>query len=63
MVRTLELPMLSLAMPNIHKLDSITTDSLSCMWTVFSKCKENLENGRRLENLSWRLWYRESVVA
>ncbi|KAI9020870.1 hypothetical protein CLU79DRAFT_719640 [Phycomyces nitens] len=62
MVQTLELPMLSLAMPNIHKLDSITTDSLSCMWTVFSKCKENLENGRRLENLSWRLWYRESAV-
>lgn len=26
---------------------------------VFTKCAENLENGRRLENLSWRLWYRE----
>lgn len=29
---------------------------------VFTKCKDNLENGRRLENLSWRLWYRESLI-
>jgi hypothetical protein len=29
---------------------------------VFSKCKDNLENGRRLENMSWRLWYRESTL-
>lgn len=25
---------------------------------VFTKCKESLQDGRRLENLSWRLWYR-----
>jgi hypothetical protein len=29
---------------------------------VFSKCKDNLENGRRLENMSWRLWYRECTL-
>lgn len=29
---------------------------------VFTKCKDNLENGRRLENLSWRLWYRETIL-
>lgn len=33
------------------------------MCTVFTKCKDNLENGRRLENLSWRLWYRETRVS
>lgn len=27
---------------------------------VFTKCKDNLENGRRLENISWRLWYRST---
>jgi hypothetical protein len=27
---------------------------------VFSKCADSLENGRRLENLSWRLWNRET---
>lgn len=26
---------------------------------VFTKCKAHLENGRRLENMSWRLWYHE----
>lgn len=24
---------------------------------VFTKCKDSLQNGRRLENLSWRLWF------
>lgn len=26
---------------------------------MFTKCKESLQDGRRLENISWRLWYRE----
>ena len=26
---------------------------------VFTKCKSSLKDGRRLENLSWRLWHRE----
>jgi len=30
---------------------------------VFTKCKESLEDGRRLENISWRLWHRELVQA
>jgi hypothetical protein len=28
---------------------------------VFAKCKESLQDGRRLENISWRLWYREMM--
>lgn len=28
---------------------------------MFSKCKENLEEGRRLENISWRLWHRSTL--
>lgn len=28
--------------------------------TVFSKCADYMEEGRRLENLSWRLWTRET---
>ncbi|KAG4301399.1 hypothetical protein PCANB_002269 [Pneumocystis canis] len=49
-------PVLSLATNSIGKLDTLDVDNLSCIWTVFTKCAENLENGRRLENLSWRLW-------
>ncbi|RDL37110.1 Uncharacterized protein BP5553_04543 [Venustampulla echinocandica] len=29
-------------------------------YPVFSRCSESLEQGRRLENLSWRLWNRET---
>ena len=25
---------------------------------VFTKCKESIQDGRRLENISWRLWHR-----
>lgn len=28
---------------------------------VFTKCKANIEHGTRLENMSWRLWYRETA--
>jgi hypothetical protein len=28
---------------------------------VFSKCKGVLQDGGRLENISWRLWHRELV--
>lgn len=36
--------------------------ALTVLYIVFSKCKDSLENGRRLENMSWRLWYRESSL-
>ncbi|KAI8344731.1 hypothetical protein BC941DRAFT_508247 [Chlamydoabsidia padenii] len=38
----------------------MSTDALFSAWMVFSKNKNSLENAKRLENLSWRLWYRES---
>ncbi|CAF3556738.1 unnamed protein product [Fusarium graminearum] len=32
------------------------------LWTVFSRSADFVEQGRRLENLSWRLWQRETFV-
>ncbi|KAG5359310.1 hypothetical protein CKK34_5660 [Yarrowia sp. E02] len=52
-------PILSLASNPMGKIDAWNPESLASLWTVFSKCAESLENGRRLENLSWRLWNRE----
>ncbi|KAK9378379.1 uncharacterized protein V2V93DRAFT_376060 [Kockiozyma suomiensis] len=52
-------PFLSLAPDRIASLDASDAENLFSVWTVFSKCAENLENGRRLENLSWRLWNRD----
>ncbi|KAI8906316.1 hypothetical protein EDD86DRAFT_210370 [Gorgonomyces haynaldii] len=48
---------LSLQVENLSKLANPEQD-ISAIWNVFTKCKDNLENGHRLENLSWRLWYR-----
>ncbi|KAK4533697.1 hypothetical protein CCYA_CCYA18G4579 [Cyanidiococcus yangmingshanensis] len=34
-----------------------TEDDLRKTWRVFTKMKDVLETGRRLENFSWRLWF------
>eukprot|EP00180_Rhodochaete_pulchella_P002532 Plantae.Rhodophyta-Rhodochaete_pulchella.ctg3883.p1 GENE.Plantae.Rhodophyta-Rhodochaete_pulchella.ctg3883~~Plantae.Rhodophyta-Rhodochaete_pulchella.ctg3883.p1 ORF type:complete len:620 (+),score=137.18 Plantae.Rhodophyta-Rhodochaete_pulchella.ctg3883:90-1862(+) len=34
-------------------------DDLRQQWRVFTKVKDVLDNGRRLENASWRLWFKE----
>jgi hypothetical protein len=45
---------------NIHKVDTANAQSLHGMWMVFSKCADYMDQGRRLENLSWRLWTHET---
>ncbi|KAK9894735.1 hypothetical protein P389DRAFT_100652 [Cystobasidium minutum MCA 4210] len=52
-------PVLSLELENISKLSKGGREGLSYMWSVFSRCKESIRDGRRLENLSWRLWYED----
>ena len=37
-------------------------DELSQTWRVCTKVKDSLENGSRLENLSWRLWFKQHLV-
>ncbi|GAB0134440.1 hypothetical protein EsDP_00002813 [Epichloe bromicola] len=46
----------------IHKVDTANPANLYSMWTVFSRCADSVEQGRRLENLSWRIWQREQLV-
>ncbi|KAG8906816.1 hypothetical protein FRB99_006083 [Tulasnella sp. 403] len=43
-------------------ISDVPADDLGHLWTVFTKVKENIKDGRRLENLSWRLWYQEVVA-
>lgn len=38
-------------------------DELSQTWRVCTKVKDSLENGSRLENLSWRLWFRQHLLS
>ncbi|KAF6755375.1 hypothetical protein DFP72DRAFT_1121954 [Ephemerocybe angulata] len=51
---------LSVTPEGVRELDG--REALSKLWTLFSKCKESIENGRRLENISWRLWYRDMLA-
>ncbi|KAI9204810.1 uncharacterized protein BJ171DRAFT_89946 [Polychytrium aggregatum] len=50
-------PVLTLATDAVQQLRAIDESDLSTFWGVITKCKDNLEKGHRLENLSWRLWY------
>jgi hypothetical protein len=38
----------------------LEVENLFRIWTLFSRCSGSIEEGRRLENLSWRLWNRET---
>ncbi|GAA6000225.1 hypothetical protein JCM10207_007914 [Rhodosporidiobolus poonsookiae] len=48
---------LALAPDSLASMGDLDSDSLSEIWAIFTRCKDSLQNGRRLENLSWRLWY------
>ncbi|GAA5954215.1 hypothetical protein JCM21900_006965 [Sporobolomyces salmonicolor] len=54
---TLPTHVLALAPNSLASLGELDGDSLSELWAVFTRCKDSLQNGRRLENLSWRLWF------
>lgn len=56
----LDAPVLTVDVAFIRKVDTRNVENLFSMWTVFSRCAASLEEGRRLENLSWRLWNRET---
>lgn len=42
-------------------VDLDSEEELSKTWQVCTKVKDSLENGSRLENLSWRLWFRQQL--
>ncbi|KAK3998304.1 hypothetical protein QBC44DRAFT_1969 [Cladorrhinum sp. PSN332] len=60
MPQSLEIPVLTVDTNVIHKVDTANAENLFCMWTVFARCRDSVAHGRRLENLSWRLWNRET---
>ena len=39
-----------------------SADELEKTWKICTKAKDALENGVRLENLSWRLWHRHQTL-
>ncbi|KAG8213478.1 hypothetical protein J3R82DRAFT_12015 [Butyriboletus roseoflavus] len=61
MLPTFPVPILSVTAEAVRDLQG--QDALHGLWTVFTKCKESVQDGHRLENISWRLWYRELIQA
>ncbi|ORY91358.1 hypothetical protein BCR43DRAFT_498956 [Syncephalastrum racemosum] len=57
----MDLHLLVTSLHPLHKFRWSNVDELSSLWAVFTKCKRNIRNGFRLENLSWRLWARHTI--
>lgn len=53
-------PIVKIETHSMHTIDTRNVENLFGLWSVFSKCAETMEDGKRLENLSWRLWNRET---
>lgn len=51
--------LLQLSPSAVSSLDPRDLESVYSLWAVFSKCGAVLENGKRLGNMSWRLWSRD----
>ncbi|KAI3620379.1 hypothetical protein CBS9595_002346 [Malassezia furfur] len=53
-------PILAVSRAKLASLNTDDVEQVARFWNVFTKCKEALEDGQRFENLSWRLWFRQS---
>ncbi|KAJ9631792.1 hypothetical protein H2203_000192 [Taxawa tesnikishii (nom. ined.)] len=58
-----ERSLLKIEVDNVKTIDTRSVESLMGMWSLFSKVSDAMEDGKRLENLSWRLWNRETFAA
>ncbi|KAI9711881.1 MAG: hypothetical protein M1828_001792 [Chrysothrix sp. TS-e1954] len=54
-------PLVTLEESSMRNIDPQDPKDLGLMWSIFSKTSAVMENGKRLENLSWRLWNRETL--
>ncbi|CAK1354168.1 unnamed protein product [Cercospora beticola] len=55
-----ELPLLRVEVAALHTIDTTNVEALFGMHSLFSKTSHVMQDGKRLENLSWRLWNRET---
>lgn len=51
-------PVLTLALESFQDA-TIDENDIRRMWVLFKKCKDDIKNGFRLENISWRIWYKK----
>ncbi|KAF2760322.1 DUF1752-domain-containing protein [Pseudovirgaria hyperparasitica] len=53
-------PIVRVEPDSMRTIDTSNVENLFGLWSVFSKCAGTMEDGKRLENMSWRLWNRET---
>lgn len=45
----------------MHTIETGNPENLFGLWSLFSKCSPAMEDGRRYENMAWRVWGRETL--
>ncbi|KIJ51521.1 hypothetical protein M422DRAFT_26928 [Sphaerobolus stellatus SS14] len=55
---TLPEPVLTLALGPVDKIKQDDQFAVGGLWSVLTKVKGAVADGKRLENITWRLWYR-----
>ncbi|KAF3032086.1 hypothetical protein E8E12_003027 [Didymella heteroderae] len=55
-----KLPIVRVEHGSMHTIETRNPENLFGLWSVFSKCSPAMEDGKRYENMAWRLWARET---
>ncbi|KAF1993905.1 DUF1752-domain-containing protein [Amniculicola lignicola CBS 123094] len=53
-------PIVHVVPSSMNSIETRNPENLFGLWLVFSKCSPAMEDGKRYENMAWRLWGRET---
>ncbi|KAH8695809.1 hypothetical protein GQ44DRAFT_634561 [Phaeosphaeriaceae sp. PMI808] len=55
-----EHPIVRIEHSSMRTIETRDTENLFGLWSIFARCSPTLEDGKRYENMAWRLWSRET---
>ncbi|KAF2825138.1 DUF1752-domain-containing protein [Ophiobolus disseminans] len=55
-----ERPIVRVEHSSMRTIETRNTENLFGLWSVFARCSPAMEDGKRYENMAWRLWSRET---
>ncbi|KAF2680841.1 DUF1752-domain-containing protein [Lentithecium fluviatile CBS 122367] len=55
-----ERPVMRVEHGSMRTIETRNPENLFGLWSVFARCSPAMEDGKRYENLAWRLWSRET---
>ncbi|KAF2025573.1 DUF1752-domain-containing protein [Setomelanomma holmii] len=53
-------PIVRVEHSSMRTIETRNTENLFGLWSVFARCSPAMEDGKRYENMAWRLWSRET---